>query len=52
LKLSTVQILIAHGADQNIINNRGETAAAIAEYLQPDQQQNFINALARKYDLR
>jgi hypothetical protein len=48
LKLSTVRLLIANGADSNKVNNRGETPVAIAEYLQPDQQQNFINALARK----
>jgi hypothetical protein len=44
--------LVAHGADRNIANNRGETAASIAESLQPDQQQNFINALVRTYILR
>ncbi|CAF1498963.1 unnamed protein product, partial [Adineta ricciae] len=45
MKLSTVQILVAHGADQNLANNRGETALTIAEYLPVDQQQIFINAL-------
>ena len=40
---------MANGADQNIINNRGETALSIAEYLQPDQQQNFLNVLTSKY---
>jgi ankyrin repeat protein len=50
MKLSTVRILIANSADPNIINNRGETAVAIAEHLQSDQQQNFINALAGKYN--
>ncbi|CAF4114841.1 unnamed protein product [Rotaria magnacalcarata] len=45
LKLATVRLLVVNGADQNIANNRGETAFAIAEHLQPDQQQNFIDAL-------
>lgn len=45
MKLSTVQILVAHGADQNLANNRGETPLTIAEYLPIDQQQIFINAL-------
>jgi hypothetical protein len=40
---------MASGADQNIANNRGETALALAESIQPDQQQNFINALTGKY---
>ncbi|CAF0833713.1 unnamed protein product [Rotaria sordida] len=47
LRLFTVRLLVANGADQNIANNRGETAFAIAEHLQPDQQQNFIDALIR-----
>ncbi|CAF2152711.1 unnamed protein product [Rotaria magnacalcarata] len=47
LKLATVRLLVVNGADQNIANNRGETAFAIAEHLQPDQQQNFIDALIR-----
>ncbi|CAF2772833.1 unnamed protein product [Rotaria sp. Silwood2] len=47
LRLSTVRLLVAHGADQNIANNRGETAFAIAEHLQSDQQQNFMDALIR-----
>ncbi len=50
MKLSTVRLLIANSADPNIVNNRGETAVAIAEHLQSDQQQNFINALAGKYN--
>jgi hypothetical protein len=41
--------LIAKGANQNIVNNRGETAMDIARLLQADQQQNFINVLLRKY---
>ncbi len=49
IRLSTVQLLVARGADCNLANNRGETATSIAEYLQPDQQQHFINALMRKY---
>ena len=48
LKLSTVRLLIANSADPNIANNRGETAAAIARYLPSDQQENFVNALARE----
>jgi len=48
LKLSTVRLLVANGADPNIENNRGETATDIAEFLQADQRQNFINALLRK----
>jgi ankyrin repeat protein len=48
LKLSTVRLLVANGADPNIANNRGETATDIAEFVQADQQQNFINALLRK----
>jgi hypothetical protein len=40
---------MASGADQNIANNRGETALALAESIQPDPQQNFINALTGKY---
>ena len=48
MKLSAVRLLIANGADPNKVNNRGETPISIAEYLQPDQQQNFIDALARK----
>ncbi|CAF4544182.1 unnamed protein product [Rotaria sp. Silwood1] len=47
LRLSTVRLLLAKGANQNIANNRGETAFAIAEHLQPDQKQNFIDALLR-----
>lgn len=49
LKLSTVQLLLANGADPNLQNNRGETAISIAEFLQPDQKQNFLNILLRKY---
>jgi hypothetical protein len=41
--------LVSHGADQNIANNRGETPLTLAEYLQPDQQQSFINVLTSKY---
>ena len=48
LKLSTARLLVSYGADQNIANNRGETPIAIAEYLQPDQQQSFLNVLVRK----
>lgn len=51
MKLSTVQLLLANGADPNITNNRGETARNIAEFIQPDQQQNFINALMRKFSI-
>ncbi|CAF4466895.1 unnamed protein product [Rotaria socialis] len=47
LKSSTVRLLVVNGADQNIANNRGETAFAIAEHLQPEQQQSFIDALIR-----
>ena len=49
LKLSTARILIAHGADQNMANSLGETPMTIAEHLQPDQQQSFVNVLVRKY---
>lgn len=49
MKLSTVRLLIANSADPNITNNRGETAINIAEYLQPDQKQDFINVLIRTY---
>lgn len=49
LKLSTTRILLANGADPNLANNRGETATSIAEFLQPDQQQDFLNILHRKY---
>jgi hypothetical protein len=49
LKLSTARLLVSHGADQNIANNRGETPLTLAEYLQPDQQQSFINVLTSKY---
>ncbi|CAF3992242.1 unnamed protein product, partial [Adineta steineri] len=45
LKLSTVQLLIANGANQNIANNRYETALSIAEQIHPDQRQNFMNIL-------
>ncbi|CAF0885690.1 unnamed protein product [Adineta ricciae] len=45
LKLSTARLLISHGADQNFVNNRGETPTTIAEYLPPEQQQLFINIL-------
>ncbi|CAF5211184.1 unnamed protein product, partial [Rotaria magnacalcarata] len=45
LKLSTARLLISRGADKNLINNRGETPIVIAEYLQPDQRQSFINVL-------
>ncbi|CAF3717650.1 unnamed protein product [Rotaria sp. Silwood1] len=48
LKLSTARILLSYGADPNMINNRGETPIGIAEYLQPDQKQSFINVLLRK----
>ena len=48
LKLSTARLLVSYGADQNIANNRGETPITIAEYLQPDQQQSFLNILVRK----
>ncbi|CAF1426534.1 unnamed protein product [Adineta steineri] len=46
LKLSTARLLVSHGADQNMTNNRGETPLGIAEYLQTDQKQSFINVLA------
>lgn len=49
LKLSTVRLLVTNGADQNIANNRGETAFAIAEQLPLNQQQTFMDALVRKY---
>ncbi|CAF1229518.1 unnamed protein product [Adineta steineri] len=45
LKLSTVQLLIANGANQNIANNRYETALSIAEQIHPDQRPNFMNIL-------
>ena len=50
LKLSTARILTSHGADPNVTNNRGETALALTEHLQPDQRQSFINALVRKFN--
>ena len=49
MKLSTVRLLVANGANYTIANNRGETAIAIAQSLQPDQQENFLNALVRKF---
>ncbi len=49
LKLSTARLLVSHGADQNLANNRGETAMGLAEYLQADQKQSFITVLMRKY---
>jgi hypothetical protein len=49
LKLSTARLLASYGADQNMANNRGETPLSIAEYLQTDQKQSFINVLVRKY---
>ncbi|CAF1081799.1 unnamed protein product [Rotaria sordida] len=45
LKLSTARLLVSYGADPNMINNRGETPIGLAEYLQPDQKQLFINTL-------
>ena len=48
LKLSTARLLVSHGANQNLANNRGETAIGLAEYLQPDQKQSFMNVLIRK----
>jgi hypothetical protein len=50
LKLSTARILVSHGADPNLANNRGETPMSIAEYLQTDEKQSFINVLIRKYN--
>jgi hypothetical protein len=50
LKLSTARLLVSHGADLNLANNRGETAIGIAEYLPTDQKQSFINVLVRKYN--
>jgi len=50
LKLSTARLLVSHGADPNLANNRGETAMSIAEYLQTDEKQSFINVLIRKYN--
>ncbi len=52
LKLSTARLLVSHGADQNLANNRGETALGLAEYLQTDQKQSFINVLMRKYSFK
>ena len=49
MKLSTSRLLVTYGADQNAANNRGETPMAIADYLQADQQQAFLNVLLRKY---
>jgi ankyrin repeat protein len=51
LQLSTVRLLIANGANPHIANNRGETALNITELLQPDQKENFINALIGKYKI-
>lgn len=48
LKLSTARLLVSHGADQNLANNRGETAIGLVEYLQADQKQSFVNVLSRK----
>jgi len=52
LKLSTARLLVSHGADLNLTNNRGETAIGIAEYLPIDQKQSFINVLVRKYNFK
>lgn len=52
MKLSTARLLVSHGADQNLANNRGETAMSIADYLQTDQKQSFINVLVRKYKIK
>ncbi len=52
LKLSTARLLVSRGADQNLANNRGETAIGLAEYLQADQKQAFMNVLVRKYHLQ
>ena len=46
-RLSTVQFLLANGADPNIANNRGETAITIAKSLPSEHQENFLNALHR-----
>ena len=48
LKLSTTRLLVSHGANQNLANNRGETPIGLAEYLQSDQRQSFVNILIRK----
>lgn len=47
LKLSTARLLVSHGANQNLANNRGETPIGLAEYLQTDQRQSFVNVLIR-----
>lgn len=50
MKLSTAQFLINRGADPNLVNNRGETAIAIAKNLPADQRQNFLDVLLRTSD--
>lgn len=50
LKLSTARLLISYGADQNLVNNRGETAIGLAEYLPIEQRQSFVNVLICKLD--
>ena len=50
MKLSTAQFLINRGADPNLVNNRGETAIAIAKNLPADQRQNFLDVFLRTSD--
>lgn len=48
MKPSTARLLLANGANPNIVNNRGETPITIAEFLQPNQKQEFLSILTRK----
>lgn len=47
LKPSTARLLLANGANPNIVNNRGETPITIAEFLQPNQKQEFLSILTQ-----